>query len=85
MLRRADIPCIVAAFMTLGLLSIACITMRTRLPPRKLGKIVDFSVFKDPAYSCFVLGNFLVVGGIYVPYFYIQTCEFRRSLRLSQY
>lgn len=65
-----------AAFMTTTLLLIACVTMRTRLPPRKLGKIVDFGVFKDPAYSFFVFGNFLVVGGLYTPYFYVQTCKF---------
>ena len=32
--------------------------MKSRLPPRKSGPIVDFSAFQDPAYSIFLICKF---------------------------
>lgn len=50
-----------AGFLTLGLLLIGCLAVDTRLPPRKIGPVVDFSHFKDTAFSVFVLGLFLIM------------------------
>lgn len=50
-----------AAFLTVGMLLIACLTIETRLPPRRTGTFIDFTVFKDPAYSLFVAGTFIMM------------------------
>ncbi|KAM0745702.1 MFS general substrate transporter [Meredithblackwellia eburnea MCA 4105] len=62
-----------AGFLTIGLLIIACCTITTRLPPRKGGAVVDFKHFKDPAYSSYVVGAFLIMWGLYTPMFYLQS------------
>jgi hypothetical protein len=53
-----------AGFLTLGLLLIACITITTRLPPRRGGPIIDFKHFKDPAYFLFVVAESLIMWGV---------------------
>ena len=50
-----------AAFLTLAMLILACLTIQTRLPPRRTGRFIDFTVFKDPAYSLFVAGTFIMM------------------------
>ncbi|SGY25102.1 BQ5605_C018g08581 [Microbotryum silenes-dioicae] len=62
-----------AGYLTVGLLVVACLTINSRLPPRKTGPIIDFSHFRDPAYSAFVVGECLIMWGLYIPYFYIQS------------
>lgn len=66
----------IAGFLTVALLTFACLTIDTRLPPRTGGKFVDFSVFKDPILSIFAAGAFFILMGMYTPYFFLQTCEF---------
>lgn len=51
-----------AAYLTIGLLLIACLAISPRLPPRARGNLLDFSVFKDPEYSIFVGGSALVMA-----------------------
>ncbi|ORY83513.1 major facilitator superfamily domain-containing protein [Leucosporidium creatinivorum] len=60
-------------FLTLGFLLIACATVNTRLPPRKDGPILDFTVFKQLEYTLFVAGDSLIMWGLYLPYFYTQS------------
>ncbi|KAL8280124.1 hypothetical protein RQP46_007454 [Phenoliferia psychrophenolica] len=61
-----------AGFLTLGMLLIGCIAINTRLPPRKRGRWIDFSHFRDPLFSFFVAGEFLIMWGLYTPFFYLQ-------------
>ncbi|KAM0747067.1 MFS general substrate transporter [Meredithblackwellia eburnea MCA 4105] len=61
------------AFLTIGLLIIACLTITTRLPPRKGGAIIDFKHFKDPAFTFYIVGAFLIIWGLYTPMFYLQS------------
>ena len=46
---------------------------RPRLPPRKAGPIVEWSAFKDPAFSLFCCGMFLVLWAVFFAYFYISS------------
>ncbi|CAL1704013.1 unnamed protein product [Somion occarium] len=67
-----------SAGMNLGLLVIACLMMRTRLPPKKAaagilgiwGSAKDF--IGDSAYVCAVCGGILSITGFYFPLFYLQ-------------
>ncbi|GAA5934502.1 MCT family MFS transporter [Sporobolomyces koalae] len=61
-----------AGFLTLGLLAIANLTVNSRLPPRKIEKIFDFRPLKETGFLLFVLGETIIMWGIYSPYFYVQ-------------
>ena len=50
------------AFIMLATLLVSLSLMRSRLPPRKSGPIVDFSAFRDPAYSIFLICEFSEPG-----------------------
>ncbi|KAL4864983.1 major facilitator superfamily domain-containing protein [Aspergillus spectabilis] len=61
---------------TLGFISLATLTpclifLRQRLPPRRSGPLVEWSAFKEPAYSFFAIGMFLNFWGLYIGFFYI--------------
>ncbi|KAK4689172.1 hypothetical protein P7C73_g927, partial [Tremellales sp. Uapishka_1] len=52
----------------------ACLTMRTRLPPKRVaGGIFDIKAFKHGSYSFYVLGCFVVLLGLYTPLTYFET------------
>ncbi|GAA5860140.1 hypothetical protein JCM1840_002787 [Sporobolomyces johnsonii] len=59
-------------FLTLGLLIIANLTIKSRLPPRKVEKIFDFHPLKELGFLLFVLGETVIMWGMYSPYFYVQ-------------
>lgn len=59
----------VILFDALVFLSIA----RPRLPPRKSGPIVEWSAFKDPSFSLFCCGMFMVLWAVFFAYFYISS------------
>ncbi|PPR07866.1 hypothetical protein CVT24_005603 [Panaeolus cyanescens] len=62
-------------FMDLGLLIIANLIMKTRLPPKKKmqGEGATFrKVLTDVPYLIYMLGGFLVFWGVFVPFFYLQ-------------
>ncbi|GAA5898312.1 hypothetical protein JCM6882_000126 [Rhodosporidiobolus microsporus] len=64
-----------AAFMTIGLVGVAALTINTRLPPRplpKLHQVFDFSPLKEKPFLLFVLGETIIMWGLYFGYFYIQ-------------
>lgn len=46
-------------------------TLRTRLPPRRSGAIVEWSAFKEPTYMLFVLGMFFNFWGLYFAFYYV--------------
>ncbi|GAA5856087.1 hypothetical protein JCM8547_002973 [Rhodosporidiobolus lusitaniae] len=61
-----------AAFLTIGLVGIAALTIRGRLPPRPLPKahqIFDFSPLREKPFLLFVLGETIIMWGLYFPYF----------------
>lgn len=63
----------IVAFVFLGLLIIACSTVKARLPPRPQPLVVKDYVrgFREPAYALTVLAMFLFYWGMFVPYNYV--------------
>ncbi|CAG8238932.1 unnamed protein product [Penicillium nalgiovense] len=53
--------------------SIACLTVRTRLPPKKAGPSLDFKALKDIKYASATLSVFLVEFAVFVPITYITS------------
>ena len=58
-------------FLMLGITACNIAFMRTRLPPRKSGPLLEISAFREISYSLFTLGMFLMLWGQYYGYFYI--------------
>lgn len=52
-----------------GLLTIA--VMRTRLPPRKVGPLVEWAALKEVTYVLYCLGMFLNFWGLYFAFYYV--------------
>ena len=47
--------------------------LRPRLPPRKSGPLVEWQAFREPPYSLFAIGLFLIFWALYFGNFYINT------------
>lgn len=47
----------VMAFIMLATLLVSAALMRTRLPPRTSGSVVDLSALNDPAYVVYLIGK----------------------------
>lgn len=62
----------VVGFVMLALTLPAVALFRVRLPPRKSGPLVEWSAFKEPAYSLFCLGMFLNFWALYFGFFYVS-------------
>ncbi|KEQ78397.1 MFS general substrate transporter [Aureobasidium pullulans EXF-150] len=63
----------VVGFVMLALTVPAMILFRVRVPPRTSGALIEWSAFKEPAYSLFCLGMFLNFWALYFGFFYIGT------------
>lgn len=50
-----------------------CSLLRPRLPPRKSGPLLELSAFKEPPYSLFLIGVFLICLGQYFAFYYISS------------
>lgn len=63
----------VVAFIFLGLLSIACTTVKCRLPPRPMPFVLGDYVagFREGPYALVLAGCFMFYFGMFVPYNYI--------------
>lgn len=61
----------ICGFVILFSLALANILIRTRLPPRGAGKIIEFHHLQDPAYSLLCAAAFFIILGLYTPIFYI--------------
>ena len=67
----------VLGFVILALNSVTFALLRTRLPPRRSGALVEWSALKEPTYTFFVVGNFFNFWGLYFAFYYVGT--FARS------
>jgi len=63
----------VIALIQLVTLAVSVIVMRSRLPPRKAGPLVDPMAFKQKSYTLYTLGAYLAFWGLYTPFFYSQS------------
>lgn len=76
----------VCGFISLFLLGIAAVTIRP-LPIRRKGNFILLEAFAKPAYSLQVAAQFMVVLGIWTPYFYLAGYGLSRGMapRLASY
>ncbi|KAH0556791.1 hypothetical protein GP486_005423 [Trichoglossum hirsutum] len=71
----------VIGFIAVGTLMIVNTFMKTRLPPRRAGPLVEWAAFKEVPYVLFSIGMFLMFLGIYFAFYYIGS--FGRAVGLS--
>ena len=60
----------IIGFIILALVLVAMALIRPRLPPRH-GQIIILSAFKDFSYTSLVIALFLLLWGMYTPFFYL--------------
>ena len=60
----------IAFFMLLTMI-FPLVYTKSRLPPRKAGPLVEWSAFRDPAYSIYAFGIAMICWGVYFPYYYL--------------
>ncbi|KAI1186762.1 major facilitator superfamily domain-containing protein [Nemania serpens] len=63
----------VIGFLNLGMLSIAFVFMRPRLPPRKSGPILELAAFKEPPYAGYLASSFFLFWANYYTFYYIAS------------
>ena len=63
----------IMGFMMLVVGSVYCSLLKPRLPPRKSGPMFEFSAFKEPPYSLFLIGIFMIGLGQYFAFYYISS------------
>jgi predicted MFS family arabinose efflux permease len=63
----------IMGFIMLAIGSLYCSLLRPRLPPRRSGPVLDLSAFKEPPYSIFLIGVFLICLGQYFAFYYISS------------
>jgi hypothetical protein len=68
-----------AGFLTTGLLVVACLLLKTRLPTRK-GPILRLGVYRELPFTLYVIGASFVMLGLYLPMYYIEVSR-RHGLR----
>lgn len=62
----------VIGFLNLGMLSIAFVFMRPRLPPRKSGPILELAAFKEPPYAGYLASSFFLFWANYYTFYYVS-------------
>lgn len=62
----------VLGFFSMAISIFAATFLKSRLPPRRSGALVDWSAFKDMTYLFYCIGCFLNFWGIYFVFFYVS-------------
>jgi hypothetical protein len=63
----------VLGFISLATLSISCMIMKSRLPPRRRGELIAFGALREPALASYCAGMFVAMLGFYVFLQFIQS------------
>jgi MFS transporter, MCT family, solute carrier family 16 (monocarboxylic acid transporters), member 3 len=48
------------------------ILIKPRMPPRRSGPLIEWAAFKEPTYTFFAIGVFLVYWALYFGFFYVS-------------
>ena len=59
-------------FVVLVMALVIIALLRTRLPPRRSGPLVEWAAFAEPSYMLFTLGIFLLYWTMYFAFFYVS-------------
>jgi len=75
----------VSAFLILGLMIVANLTLTSRLPPfkRKFDAMAFVNPLKEAPFALLVLATFLFYWGMFIPFSYIVTVATGRGMSLS--
>ncbi|GME54748.1 mfs monocarboxylate transporter [Neofusicoccum parvum] len=63
----------VLGFVVIGLYGTVLAIARTRINPRASGPFLDLQSFKEPSYSLFTVGAFLMLWSVYNAFFYVNS------------
>ncbi|KAH7060468.1 MFS monocarboxylate transporter [Macrophomina phaseolina] len=63
----------VMGFIVLALYAIVLAIARTRINPRASAPFLDLQSFKEPSYSLFTVGTFLMLWSVYNAFFYVNS------------
>ncbi|OAA59771.1 major facilitator superfamily transporter monocarboxylate [Niveomyces insectorum RCEF 264] len=63
----------VSGFIQLATLLVVNALLRPRLPPRRTGRIVEWSAFREPQYAFYSAGTFTCFLSLYVAFFYVAS------------
>ncbi|KAI1463560.1 MFS general substrate transporter [Daldinia caldariorum] len=58
-------------FVQLATLALAMALMRSRLPPRRAGSLVEWAAFREPEYALYAAGMFFSFWGVYFGFYYL--------------
>ncbi|KAI8627601.1 MFS general substrate transporter [Xylariaceae sp. FL1651] len=58
-------------FVMLGTMVFVLIFMRSRLPPRRTGSLVEWSAFRELEYTFYAIGMFFNFWGVYFAFYYL--------------
>ncbi|KAF2419015.1 MFS general substrate transporter [Tothia fuscella] len=72
----------VLGFFNMAALVLVVVLMKPRLPPRKIGPIIEWSAIRDIPYVLFVLGTCSLMSAVYFAFYYIASYA-RDTLGLS--
>ena len=61
----------IIGFMMLAFQLTSLALARTRVPPRRIGPIIELSAFQEPQYALFAIGIFFCFWGVYPAYYYV--------------
>ena len=62
----------IIGFVQLATLAVPIATVRMRVTPPKVRSMIDWSAFREVPWLLYTISCFIVLMGLYVPYFYIQ-------------
>ncbi|KAK0661082.1 Aspyridones efflux protein apdF [Lasiodiplodia hormozganensis] len=63
----------VMGFIVVSLFCVVLSLARTRINPRESGPFLDLQSFKEPSYSLFTVGAFLMSWSVYLAFFYVNS------------
>lgn len=69
---------VMALVMLINSIYIVLVT-RTRIPPRKLGPLIEIRAFKELPFTLFTVGCFIELWGLYFAYFFVSLIRIRSS------
>jgi MFS family permease len=69
----------ISGFLVTALLAVSCLTIKARLPPRK-GKLFLAEAFKNVTYMVMIGSVFLMLLGMFTPFFYLPTYAIQRGM-----
>lgn len=70
-------------FIQVASLLVALAFLKTRVPPRRTGNLVDLPAFKELEYTFYAIGGFMSFWGVYFPFFFLSS--YSRDIRGMPY